>query len=142
MPYMAQDMQPQLQAGLSDLPLLMILAGVLLCAGIAATTLALIRRTRRGPDSATARLSPAAVALKIAVALAVLLAAAAFFVTDSGGITEAIARIKGEPCCVDDQGQPCCPEMQGGDRAPEKNNTTAADGDDPVAGQTGEDAIQ
>jgi hypothetical protein len=112
MHYVAQDVGPLLTAGLTDLPLLLILAGVLLCASIAAATLALIRRRRPAHGAASAGSSPARLAFKLTVAAVVLLAAGLYLWTEYGGISGMIEHFRGEPCCAAAADQPCCAKQE------------------------------
>lgn len=127
--YMAQVPLPVVKTGLADMPLLIILAGVLLCAGIAAVTLALLRRTRPVRQAATTGLSPGRIVFKI-VMLLLVLAAAAFYMLTEYGIGGAKAGGKGEPCCPQAEEQPCCD--QGGDQlcCPQHPSSSGAEQDE------------
>jgi len=151
MHYVAQDVGPLLTAGLTDLPLLLILAGVVLCASIAATTLALIRRRRPAYGPASSGLSPARAAFKLTVAGIVLLAAVLYFWSEYGGVSGIIAHFRGEPCCAEAAEQPCCAEQENQPCCPAKAadqiqdnavNSVTPGQSGTAAGQTGEDTDQ
>jgi hypothetical protein len=123
MQYAISEVQPLLQAGLADQPLLLVAVGVVLCATIAVTTLSALRRVRTGQRAAAGGLSPSRLAFKLVTVGLVLLAAAGYLWAEYGGFSGIGATLRGEPCCAeaadqprwaDDGGQACCPPPANG----------------------------
>jgi hypothetical protein len=142
MHYVAQDVGPLLTAGLTDLPLLLILAGVLLSASVAAATLTLIRRRRPAYGAVSSGLSPARLTFKLTVAAVVLLAAGLYLWSEYGGIPGMIEHFRGEPCCAEQESRPCCP-AEAADQAQNNAGNAVTPGQSGTgAGPIGEDTDQ